>query len=805
MSNRGLIALLAILSAVTLAGIIQYQIYFNDQEVQAKHAETDTLYDDLELASKPFDREYFNLEQIFGESPVWGTLNSGHYFGLKLSSPDSIETSLIWFKNEPNKEGGLSIRHLCDQNDNLESYSWTRHDFSTFGEQLIEDHGYLLKTSFIKSPEKSFDWRARVDISYSSDNSNVEKLKPLSVIQYITTNHKDDRLKLKFSLDKVETSGKEVFSLEGYSKDIGEFRQSIRFDSPVNNFIHGNYLSANMNKERIPISSYIQSRLVMFRHNNTILFTLPNSARPQPNLVAYQMLLNAPSSFTIDFRQLPESLSSFQTQDYNSMLEKKCQEFDNNFSKKFPIKSTTSNNATGETLDRLAKVALSNMIGGIGYFYGVSFIGSSSNENKVSIYGPIQLLTGVPSRSFFPRGFLWDEGFHNLLISEWDPMLSNKIIKSWFDIMNVNGWIPREVILGLESMRRVPREFIVQRIANANPPAMFIVIEKMLDQETLDQPTLDSIYPKLKVWYRWFNATQFGPLPGTFRWRGRDELSVSMLNPKTLTSGLDDYPRASHPSPLEYHIDLRCWMALAARALKRLSVLMGDDEFTEQISVEADKLSDNKMLDELHWSDENQMYCDFGYHTKHAELVRVSKTRTLKDGRHETYQVLERHSSGHPQFGCVPEFGYVSLFPMLLNILDQRSEKLGIMLKRLRDEKEIWSPYGVRSLSKYSKYYNKYNTEHDKPYWRGPIWLNLNYLILSSLKFYSKLDGPYKKICSDLFVELRANLVNNILKQFSSTNYMWENYDDQSGQGQGSHPFSGWTSLILLIMSDNND
>ncbi|KAK7259349.1 hypothetical protein RIF29_24954 [Crotalaria pallida] len=71
----------------------------------------------------------------------------------------------------------------------------------------------------------------------------------------------------------------------------------------------------------------------------------------------------------------------------------------------------------------------------------------------------------------------------------------------------------------------------------------------------------------------WF-LSYFRNEVSSYYWHGRDNRTIRELIPKTLSSGLDDYPRASHPSGDERHLDLRFWMLLAADCLHSMQELV---------------------------------------------------------------------------------------------------------------------------------------------------------------------------------------------------------------------------------------
>lgn len=383
------------------------------------------------------------------------------------------------------------------------------------------------------------------------------------------------------------------------------------------------------------------------------------------------------------------------------------------------------------------------------------------------------------------------------------------IIGHWLDLMNIDGWIPREQILGAEALSKVPEEFVAQHPTNGNPPTLFLMLNdlvrglkknKLSSTESNDISSfLERAFVRLEAWYQWFNTTQSGKEISSYYWHGRDNSTTRELNPKTLSSGLDDYPRASHPTEDERHIDLRCWMLLAADCLHSITELLGKTTKSgEDYGSTAKLLYDFELLNQMHFDDAHGAYFDFGYHT---EKVRLS-WKEVEIGNNHASRELVREVLEKPELRLVPHVGYASLFPFMRKIIPPESWILGKQLDLISNRSILWTDFGIRSLGKTSSLYMKRNTEHDPPYWRGPIWMNMNYMILSALDHYSKEVGPFKKRARTIYDDLRGNLIRNVVRNYHQTGFLWEQYDQKTGKGKGARLFTGWTSLVLLMMGE---
>ncbi|MEN3322699.1 glucosidase [Mariniflexile soesokkakense] len=180
-----------------------------------------------------------------------------------------------------------------------------------------------------------------------------------------------------------------------------------------------------------------------------------------------------------------------------------------------------------------------------------------------------------------------------------------------------------------------------------------------------------------------------------------------------------------------------------------------------------------------------------------------------------------------------------------------RGFRLEHLLKRLLDENEFLSDYGIRSLSKYHEkhpFVFEHHGHHQIQYesgesrsnmfggnsnWRGPIWMPLNYMIIQSLrKYYTFYGDSYqyefptgsgnklnlKQIANALTKRLvklfEANGEGKFQyhadskdkhfsndEHFKNLHLFYEFFDGDNGKGLGASHQTGWTALIAnLIM-----
>ena len=116
--------------------------------------------------------------------------------------------------------------------------------------------------------------------------------------------------------------------------------------------------------------------------------------------------------------------------------------------------------------------------------------------------------------------------------------------------------------------------------------------------------------------------------------------------------------------------------------------------------------------------------------------------------------------------------------PLFAGVPDKK--QAGKIRKRLNSNSFCRLGDGCLAVPSYDKENPGYTPNR---YWRGPIWININYMIYHGLKRYGLNDY--------------ANKVKNSIIKLTWNYGIYEYYDPDTGQGHGASDFS-WTAALLL-------
>ncbi|KAK8091010.1 glycoside hydrolase [Apiospora phragmitis] len=684
---------------------------------------------------------------------AWAPYRPNLYFGVRLPVPDSLLMGLMWARGDDDD----TLRDTCEQDEGMTGYGWTKYDVRTGGTQLIHDPELHLnlQTDFIKSLDGDA-WAIRVGGSPRNDAPGIIKTMVAFHLAQARLNAEEGReLKCKEAPEALSADQSAYITCEGELPQLGHFE--FWASGRATNKLVGNPV---VRQASMPEDEIWKAKSAFVDQVTTGGDSVPNERFG--NMQLLQMTFEGP--FQVDFIYKPKG-SPPVSETVTTLLSLLESQFDDRLRNMFPVSAAFE----GESYTKFTASLLSNLLGGLGYFYGdskidntrapeyseVDFVfwtkaGQAMSRDEITTTPPTQLLSFTPTRLFFPRGFLWDEGFHLLPIIEWDLDLAVS------------------QILGPEARSKIPEKFQVQYPHYANPPTLSLLLPIILSKVTkaspylghpsqyLDSPhkttdllSLQKLYPLFDKHYEWFRRTQAGnfsaqyPKPASamsgegYRWRGRTPTH-------TLTSGLDDYPRANPPHPGELHLDALVLKSEVAKHSKQLEDI-------------------KRNLDLLHWDPHSAAYCD------------------------ATISPSEKYER-------VCHLGYVSLMPFLLGLLEPEHPHLPVVLDLLSDPNKLWSPHGLCSLSLADEFYGK-----GEDYWRGVVWMNMNVLAVQQLHALAVADSPSQDRAARIGAELRRHVVHTVYDGWATTGFVWEQYSGKTGEGKGSRAFTGWTACIVLL------
>ncbi|KAK0545462.1 hypothetical protein OC846_004424 [Tilletia horrida] len=465
----------------------------------------------------------------------------------------------------------------------------------------------------------------------------------------------------------------------------------------------------------------------------------------------------------------------------------------------------------------------------------------------------------MPDKWEYPFSAVWDTAFHCIPLSMVDPAFAKKQLdlftREWY--MKPDGALPA----------------YEWNFSDVNPPVhawatfrVFKIERKMYGREDLD--FLERVFQKLLINFTW--------------WVNRKDSSGSNVFEGGFL-GLDNIGPFNRSEPLPTGGTLRqadgtAWMAFYALNMLNMALELAKhnptyediaSKFFEHFIFISDAMTYRDGADDEGvslWSEKDGFYYDaIQWGPNNLQLIPVKSlvgliplyaTLTLEPSVIKRFPSFAKRMQWFMEHRS--EMSERNIANMKVRGRGDRSllamvsrERLEQILKRMLDETEFLSTYGIRSLSKYHKDHpfqvNVKGEDFGVSYWpgdshspmfggnsnwRGPIWLAVNFLIIESLqRFYQFYGEDFKIECPSgsgdfmhlghVAEELQHRMINLFSRDeegrrpcnggvpmldydpnFRDLVQFHEFFNGDNGKGLGASHQCGWTGVIAYsIMS----
>ena len=343
-------------------------------------------------------------------------------------------------------------------------------------------------------------------------------------------------------------------------------------------------------------------------------------------------------------------------------------------------------------------------------------------SNIVTANGHLAYDAMTPSKSLYIGIWQWDAYFHAVAYRHVDPVLAQNQIRVMLAEQLDNGMIPDAIY-----DEGVIAEWPFPKPAVVTKPPLAGWAALKVHEVYPDLDFLAEIYPRLVRNNNWWFGMHDDDSDGI----------VQYDHPHS--SGADDNPLWDGGMPVESP-DINTYVCLQQQALAEMASLLGNPREAAMWRRRAEALA--RRMVEHFYDDEAGVF----WATREGQPIR---TLTI-----------------------------FNLYPLITGLLDEHTNAR--LVERLTDPGAFWPRYPIPTVAVSDEKYAPATM------WRGPTWINTNYLFAEGLR---------RTGFDDVARELEQRTLDLVL----ATGEIYEYYHPETGEGPPSAaPIFGWSAALFI-------